>query len=147
MNETQFVSKIDCRFPHDDLEAALRLADEACGISANAAFAVLDELTRPPRGRGAPAPYRLAVVERIESSLHHALAPTIIDLARRLIREETPSVAQAIEIMRAVSAHRDQYAALSIAYFSCDDVNDEADGEYQQIQACWEAACPSELDE
>jgi hypothetical protein len=42
--------------------------------------------------------------------------------------------------MRLISAHPGHYAALSVAYVSCNDVSDEVEREYEQIRRTWDAA-------
>jgi hypothetical protein len=140
MDEATFVDSIDARFPYTDLDAGLQLAEHACTISANAAFAVVDELARPPRGTAAPSAHRLAILERIRELLDHPLASVVLDLARRLVRDERPSVDDALRTMRLISAHPGQYAALSVAYFACEDSSGHADREYQRILKTWDAA-------
>lgn len=137
MNEAAFLDRIDGRFPYADLEAGLRLADEACAISANAGFALVDELARPPLGAMAPAVERLAVLDRVAARLEHPLAPAVLGLARRWIQGEEPSVDEAVALMRSIEAFPGQHAALSLAFLCCDDPTDEAAREYQRIQRAW----------
>jgi hypothetical protein len=137
MDEAEFVDLIDARFPYDDLEVGLELAEQACAFSPNAAFAVVDELARPPRGSIAPVAHRLAILERIAEHLAHPLGSLILNIAHRQILDEELSDAEAVDTMQRVSAHPGQLAALSVAYFSCDDVEGVADREYQRIRALW----------
>lgn len=140
MDEIEFVNSIDCRFPYADLEAGLRIADLACSISPNAAFAVVDEVVRPPLGSVTDAASQLAVLDRLSLQLTHPIAPVVFALAKRLVAGDTPTVPEAIAAMHIIAAHPGQYAALSIAYMACDDTLGHADAEYNRIVQSWNAA-------
>ncbi len=51
MNESEFITHIDCHFPYQDRQEASRLIDLACQLSPDAAFMVAHELARPPQSK------------------------------------------------------------------------------------------------
>jgi hypothetical protein len=140
MTELEFANEIDGRFPYEDLEQGLGLAEQGCNISPNAAFAVLHELARPGRGVAAPVPNRIAVLDAVAARLDHPLASPVVALARRVIYGETPTVDESLDLMRTIAPFRGQYAALAIAYMSCDDRQGRATKEEGRIRASWHAA-------
>ena len=137
MAEASFANQIDARFPYDDLRVGLGLAEQGCAISSNAAFMVAEELARPPYGASAPRSHRLAVLDRIAELDRHPLCPLIVQVTRRQIDGEELPVAEAISVMKEIAAYPGQYAALSIAYFACDDVDGEADAVFEEVRSSW----------
>ena len=139
MSEIEFIESIACKFPYQDAVLALRLAETACSISPNAAFAVLDEISRPPFGETADAAVFSSVVAYCESQILHPLASPVISIVRKLGLREPVSVSEAIFVLRQIERFPGQYAALSIVYFASDDVAGLADNEYNRIRALWDA--------
>jgi hypothetical protein len=139
MSESQFIESIECQFPYRDRSRALALTEAACSISPNAAFAVVDEISRPPAGESADPAIASAVLSHIEARISHPLVSPVITLARRLLTGDTVPVSDAILALRQIEQFPGQYAALSIAYFASDDVAGLADAEYNRIRAVWDA--------
>jgi hypothetical protein len=137
MTEQEFLDAIDCNFPYRDEAFARRLVLEACGPSANAAFAVLDELARPGKGVDAPIEIRQSLISLLESTLKHPLVPVLVPVARRLVVGENVSVPDACACLNAIRAYPEQYAALTLAYLSCDDRDREADRLNEHIRKSW----------
>lgn len=148
MTEQAFIDSIDCRFPYTDRDAGRQLVFEACCLSANAAFAVLNELARPGVGADAPVEVRQELISLLEDCLEHpsgalsmagvsTLAPILVPVARRLVAGDELSVPEAVVCMQAIRSYSGQYAALSLAYMSCDDVAGEADALYKEIMNSW----------
>ncbi|WP_162350363.1 hypothetical protein [Pseudoxanthomonas gei] len=140
MRESTFIESIECRFPYQDRLRALEITEEACSISANAAFAVVDELSRPPAGEAVSLSLSTELLSLIELRIPHPLAQPILSLARKLVSEQLVSVLESLFALRQVERFPGQYAALSIAYFACDDVDGIADLEFNRIRAAWDAA-------
>jgi len=146
VTEQAFIDSIDCRFPYTDRDAARQLVFEACCLSGNAAFAVLDELARPDVGADAPVEVRQELISLLEDCLKHpsgalamaaTLAPILVPVDRRLVAGDKLSVPEAVVCMQAIRSYSGQYAALSLAYMSCDDVAGEADALYKEIMNSW----------
>jgi hypothetical protein len=138
VTEQAFIDSIDCQFPYTDRDAGRRLVLKACDLSANAAFAVLDELARPGAGADAPVEIREELISLLAHRLEHPLVPILVPVARRLVAGCELSVSEALACMGAIRFHSGQYAALSLAYMSCDDVAGEADGVYKEVVKSWQ---------
>src|SRR5687767_15623082 len=102
MEESTFISSIECKFPYDDRTRALELASQACCLSPNAAFAVVDEVSRPPLGESAPPELSEELLLFVEQNLSHQLVQPIVALARKLVSGQTVSVAEAVLVLRQV---------------------------------------------
>ena len=139
MEEAEFIEHISCRFPYGDLSAARELAVQACAISPNAAFAVADEVSRPPRGETASPELQAQVFAVLERGIAHPLASPVLSAARRLAAGEELSVPETVFLLRQIARYPGQYAALSIAYFGCDDEAGVADEEQERIRQSWDA--------
>jgi len=138
MTEAEFIELIDCRFPYSDAAASRRLIAQACAISPNAAFAVADELARPAMGTDVSIATRLESLDILRNSLAHPLACAVLGLAQRKINEKEVTVGEAIAITEQVSAYPGEYAALGLAYMSCDDRDGLADHFYKDIIVRWQ---------
>jgi hypothetical protein len=138
VTEEAFIDSIDCQFPYTDRDTGRRLVLEACDLSANAAFAVLDELARPGAGANAPVEIREELISLLEHRLKHPLVPILVPVARHLVAGGELSVPEALACMSVIRSHSGQYAALSLAYMSCDDVAGEAGGAYKEIVNSWQ---------
>jgi hypothetical protein len=139
MEEAQFIEQISCQFPYGDPEAARRLAAQACSISPNAAFAVADEVSRPPRGAIVPPELQIEVFSILEKEIEHPLAGPVVSAARRIAGGEELSESEAVFLMRQIEQFPGQYAALSIAYLGCADTSGRADQEQERIRESWDA--------
>lgn len=137
--EKEFLEAIDCRFPFADRELATQLIEEGCRLSPNAGFTLVDEIVRPARGAAAPADLRRYLLDAVFGQLSHPLVPIIKPLAERLVAGQESTVDEALAIMRKVAEHPGQYAALSVAYFSADDVSGVLDRENSIIRGVWAA--------
>lgn len=136
--EREFLEAIDCRFPFGNRIQAERLIEEGCGLSFNAAFALVDEISRPPRSAVASVELRLDLLGRVFDRLQHPLVAVIRPLAERLVAGGKATVEEALAIMRRVAEHPGQYAALSVACFSADDdTAGVVDQEDSLIRAAW----------
>jgi hypothetical protein len=140
MTEREFVDSIECRFPYGDRDTARRLIAEACVISTNAAFAVAHELARPGRGVDAPVGARLELLAILQGSLVHPVSGAVLGLARRQIHDLDIPVEEAVAVMEQVSAFPGEYAALALAYMSCDDRDGVANRRYDEVVRQWQAA-------
>lgn len=139
MSESEFIQSIQCRFPYLDRTGALELAEIACSISPNAAFAVADEVSRPPYGSSTDPAICADVLSYLGGHSRHQLAEPVLALARTLVSGERVSVETAVGVLRQIEPFPGQYAALSITYFAPDDVDGVADAEYKRIMAVWDA--------
>ena len=139
MEESEFIASIECKFPYRERAAAFEVATQACLLSPNAAFAVVDEVSRPPAGDHTPE-FAAELLSFIEQRLDHPLATQIIGLAQKRVAKRRVSVAESLFALRQAERFPGQYCALSVAYFACDDVDGTADQEFNRIVAAWDAA-------
>lgn len=137
MEEREFIESIDCRFPYSDRESALRLIKAACSISSNAAFAVAQELARPPRSIAVGRDVLHGLLGELEMQFEHPLKSVIFPIARRMIDGEEISVPESLAAMRQVEPFAHQVNALAIPYHACDDLEGEADRAWEEIVVSW----------
>lgn len=137
MTEEEFEREIDCRFPYADEGHAKDLIDLGLTISTNATFIVLEEICRPPRSAEVTAPKLQDYASYWRSKIEHPLADPILRCARSLIKGQKVPTAEALGIMNAVAEYPDQFGALNIVYFACEDV-DEADRKSDEILDRWQ---------
>lgn len=136
--EEEFIDAVDCRFPYRQEAQAHRLIAEACAISSNAAFMVVHELARRPQGSPADDSTCLALLERLSDRFEHPLRDAVIGVARRMITGDQLQVQECVELMRAVARHRDQFNALAVVYFSCEDAGMETGDQLRdEIVGVW----------
>ena|ERR1039457_3359533 len=140
MTENEFIKSIDCQFPYQDREASRNLVLTACELSANAAFAVLDEIAQPGKGCPVPIEIRQENISLLEAYLNHPLVPILLPVARRMVLDEDLTVLEAVECMNAIRSYPGQYSALELALMSCDDCNGVANQVYEQIRELWQSA-------
>ena len=139
MSESEFIDSIKCAFPYEDRQRATDIAEKSCLISPNAAFAVADEISRPPFGTTPDPGLCLELLSLLASRVSHPLMTPVIGLATKLVKDEQVSVAEAISVIREIERYPGQYSALSIAYFASDDIAGLADQEYSRITSAWDA--------
>ena len=138
LEESTFIASIDCQFPYHDHTRAIALVEQACAISSNAAFAIVDELSRPPANELVSIEFSTELLSLVEQCLSHPLLHSIIGIARKRVLNQSISVMEGVSVMREIEQFPGQYSALSVAYFACDDVDDLADAEFNRIKAVWE---------
>lgn len=137
--ETKFIDSIDCNFPYDDKQECLRLIDEAMGISENAVFFVTEEICRMPvtKRDKVEISYLVELLTYIRDKFDHPIKEIIFDTADKMIRGQDLTVDEAIKRMEIVRGYRGQFAALSILYFSCDDIEGRLEPLWDSIRTDW----------
>jgi hypothetical protein len=137
--ETKFIDSIDCKFPYNDKEECLRLIDEAIGISVNAIYSVTEEICRIPvsEREKVEVSYLLDLLTYIRDKFDHPLKELVFDTADKMIRGQELTVDEVIGRMGVVRTHRGQFAAMSILYFSCDDIDGKLEPLWDNILTEW----------
>jgi hypothetical protein len=136
--EAQFIEAIDCRFPYADERHALELIDEGCAISANAAYMVVHELARRPHGNKLADSTCLKLLDLVDARFTHPVKDLVLGVARRMVQRERVPLEECAAIMRDVGRHRDQYNALAVVYFACeDDQMETVERLHDDIIAAW----------
>lgn len=125
--EASIIERMDREFPCADVRLLRVLVTQACWLSPNAAFAIVNKLARAPADSPLTPSTRLALLDLVASQFHHPLVTTVLPIARRMIAKEPVSAAESVSAMRAVAAFPGQHEALSIASFCTDADADEVD--------------------
>lgn len=137
MREREFIESIDACFPYGDTRRAIALIDEACAISANAAFMVTHELARVPRSKRVSADTLRELLAYLDTRLKHPLKDTVFPVVRTMIRGGRIPDEEVLALMDNIRAYPDQYNALSIVYFAAENGGDVVDSAYESITQAW----------
>jgi hypothetical protein len=138
-DERAFLDEIVCEFPYDDLGQGLKLIDRGIAISPEAAYGVLHEICRPPRGaRFSPADL-VRLIEYWRSHFDHPAAGMLADVATSMVGGRDLTVDDVIAKMKALSEYPRQYSALAIVYFACDDQEGKLEPIREEIRRTWRA--------
>ncbi len=140
MYETEFIEKIDCNFPYHSEPQWQALVKLGASISTNAAYMVLHEICRVPRSKKVTLKSKRAMLEYWGQNFNHPTITSVLRAAEVMIKGEELAVEESMSIMENISAYPNQYNALSIAYFACDDIDGRADDLYQKIISAWRDA-------
>jgi hypothetical protein len=135
--EKHFADEIDCRFPYGDLDACKRLIDCGIAISPGAAFAALHEICRPSRHARVTAERLLELLDYWRSRFDHPAAQMMQEVARAIIFKQPLPVDDVIARMNILAGYPPLFPALSILYFSCDDVDERLEPIYDKIWKRW----------
>jgi len=137
VTEDEFIKTVDCRFPYDNEVRASELIKLGSAISPNAAFMVLHEICRPPRSSQVVTSRVNVLLAEWTTAVHHPLVQEVLPVAKAMIQNREISPDEAIRVMKSIAPYRNQFSALSIAYFACDDTTGEAEAEYQCVIDVW----------
>ncbi|MER8559261.1 hypothetical protein [Mesorhizobium sp. M0578] len=138
MTEAEFADLIDCNWPYHDISLSRELIESTVRISPNAAFLALSELCHLPASAAVEPAILLALVDFWLSEVDHPVASLTAECAISLIERKRLPVPEILTKMGYVSGYPGLLAALSILYFSCDDVDGLADARLNEIRAVWE---------
>lgn len=123
MTEAEYLVSIDCCFPCHD-EAAWRAAiDLGIGISPNAGFAALDELSRPPRSAAAPEPRQKRMLAYWRARMKHPLTRVLARCAALRIEGKLLKPREATGIMKLVAEYDGLHAALAVVLSVADSAS------------------------
>jgi hypothetical protein len=136
-NEEEFLNSIDCCFPYENESQWRALILQGRDISENASFGVLEEISRKPFGSQVSEKEQLAMVGVWEEENKHPLVQPVIEAAKAIITNDLLSVERVLKLLDQVQSYRNQYCAVNIIYFACDDVEDLADEKWQRIVNSW----------
>ena len=138
-SEAEFLAAIDCRFPYDDQSTAHALIEEGCAISADAAFMVVHELARRPRGATTSDATCLALLECFDEQFSHPIKSNVLDVARRMVRRQSVACDELRAVMHAIAQYPGQYNALGLVSFAAeDDCMEAIEAMYNDIVRAWE---------
>jgi hypothetical protein len=137
--ERAFLDQIDCHFPYDNLDQAIGLIDRGIAISPNAAFGVLHEICRRPRGVPVPHGRPMQLLSYWRTRFNHPAVDMLAEVASAMIDGRDLDVDDVIAKMAILSQYPRLYAALSILYFACDDVDERLEPIDAEIRKRWDA--------
>jgi hypothetical protein len=137
MSEKEFIETINCQFPYFDEIKWQEIVKLGSQISPNAAFAVLEEICRPPLGAKVSTQQLEHILECWKVEFHHPLSELLGNVARLMINREEVSVGQTVNLLNLVASYPHLYSALNVPYFACDDTNGVVDRLYKEIIQEW----------
>jgi len=138
MNEQQFIEIIDCKFPYDDIEASLELIKKAKTISDNSMFCVLHEIVRPSREISIELKKQLYSLWL--NNFDHKLINPVKEAADAIIENDELPQERVLDLLTQFDNEINQYCAISILYFSCNDINGKVNTKYNKIIEYWNKA-------
>jgi hypothetical protein len=142
--EVAFLATFDFAFPYGDAAAATALIEQGWAISLNAACCVLNELCRSPHADVTTKERQLALIDEwSKAGPAHPLKRDILRCARALATDQVVPLEYGLTVMRDVSFHEGQRAALAIAYFATDLSQDDSDRLTHfeaDVRASWDQA-------
>jgi hypothetical protein len=140
LNEEEFIQSIDCCFPYSDEVKWKALVVAGAEISPNSAFMVLQEICRPPKSSKATPNHLKKIAEYWFEHFEHPLAARLYEIALHKINGHELSVSQVLAHFEEIRKFPNQYNALGIAYFACDDPEQEIEEPYNEIIRSWQSA-------
>ena len=138
VNEIEFIESIDSCFPYSDEQKWRSLIKQGAQISDNAAYMVLHEICRAPNE--VPEEIQLRILCEWENHFDHPVKDLVVESGRAIINGTNIPLGKAIKYLNEISKYKGNYNALSIVYFSCDDIDGQVDNVYNQIIKMWEHA-------
>jgi len=137
MNEETFLNSIDCCFPYEDESQWRKLILQGKSISENASFGVLEEISRKSSGSQVSEQQQLAMLDCWRAENKHVLAEYVIEAAKAIITGKPLPITTVLDYMDKVQDHKNQFCALNIISFACDDMDGFADEKWQNIIESW----------
>lgn len=105
------------------------------------AFAVLEEICRPPRHTPVLKSRQLELLNEWHAAFSHALSNPITECALSLIHGQRIPIGWLLKLMDEIAQHHQLYAALNIAYYAAGrlDVDDVklAEKRDEDIRKAW----------
>lgn len=138
--EQPFADRIDACVPYGEADVVLGLIAEAREISLNAAVCVLYEICMPPYPRQVSPDRQHELLAQWISMIKHPVADLIMPCARALVDDERvpPSIAEVV--LRNVSKHDGQLAALAVVIASTDDTEPSIVALEKELRRRWNPA-------
>jgi|SRR5271155_4393918 hypothetical protein len=136
-DERAFLDEIVCEFPYGDLGQGRKLIDRGIAISPEAAYGVLHEICRPPRGVPFSPADLVGLIEYWRSHFDHPAAGMLADVATSMVSGRDLTVDDVIAKMKVLSEYPHQHSALAILYFACDDRQERLEPIREEIRRTW----------
>lgn len=142
-DEKAFVDEVTLNFPYNDPREGRNLIDRGIAISPEAAYGVLHEISRPPRGVQVSPAELVKLIEYWRSHFDHPTAGMLADVATSMVRGLILTVDDVIAKMKVLNDYPGLYSALAILYFACDDKEGKLEPVWDQIRRTWIKVSPS----
>lgn len=137
MNETDFISSIDCRFPYNDENKWINIMSRAIAISPNAMFMVLHELCRVPASANISQEKLLNIITEWENIFEHSAKEFVVEAGKAIIQNCLFSESKTVDYLKKIEPFDGQYNALTIIYFASNDFTDKIEQYYSEILNQW----------
>ncbi|MDO9000079.1 MAG: hypothetical protein Q7W45_09970 [Bacteroidota bacterium] len=137
LKELEFINKIEDNFPFENYFESVKLIDEAIKISPNSVFAIVEEICKEAGEENASEEALVNLLKTIDKKFDHPLRKIILETAQNIILNEETTLEEAIANMELVRPYPQQYAALSIIYFSADDLKGKSEKVWNSITTEW----------
>jgi hypothetical protein len=140
MLELDFIDRIDGAFPYNNRQESLKMIDEALSISANAVFAVIEEIARIPDEERELVPFLSLsdLLNTIEKKFEHPLKPAVLKTARNMLAQVETDVDEAVNNIKSLNKYPRLYAALNIFYYSSFDESGVLDKAWDDVIKEWD---------
>ncbi|MDP1800743.1 MAG: hypothetical protein Q8L81_05295 [Bacteroidota bacterium] len=137
LKELEFIDKIEDNFPIENYLHCIKIIDEAITISPNSVFAVIEEICKNAATDVVHEETLINLLKHIDKKFEHPLRKLILETAQNVILEEEMSMNETIANMEKVREHTGQYSALSVIYFSIEDVDGKLEKIWDSITTEW----------
>lgn len=137
LKELEFIDKIEDNFPFDNYLESVKLINEAISISPNSVFAVIEEICKISGEDVVEEEILISLLKHIDKKFEHPLRKLILETAQNIILQEEITADETLANMELVRVHPQQYAALSILYFSTEDVDGKLEATWNNITTEW----------
>ena len=142
MNEEDFLSSINCKFPYEDKEACLSLIDKSVSISDNASYAVLEAICCKPFMHPIKTKDQLELIDAWKKRNTHPSMENIIEAAIACVHSpDGLPEDKVIRYMDELAPFKNQHKALMILYSSIENTTSGAyQDKFNEIRGLWKSA-------
>lgn len=137
IKELEFIDKIEDNFPFDNYLESVKLINEAITISPKVVFTIIDEICKISAEERVPKETLIGLLKHIDRKFEHPLRKLILETAQTLIFKEKIVFNETLANMEIVRKYRMQYAALSVIYFSTNDIDSQLEKVWDNITTEW----------
>lgn len=137
MTEKDFLDKIDCNFPYNNINKWIELVKVALSIWDNCVFWIIHELVRPPKSVKINKKKSLKILEYIDNNFSHDLKKDFILLSIQIINNNTIDEWFILNLMNKVKKYNCLSIPLNVLYFSIVDSKWNIENKYNEIIDYW----------
>lgn len=137
LKELEFIDRIEDNFPIENYLHCVKIIDEAITISPNSVFAVIEEICKNAATDAVHEETLINLLKHIDKKFEHPLRKLLLETAQNVILDDNVSMEETIANMEKVRSYPGQYSALSVIYFSIEDVDGKLEKIWESITAEW----------